>query len=443
MRPLSVVFALTWLGVGAGCSSPDATGPSVITTSDFTLTPSQQWAGGSVEVRSVAFTHLVDGQYRILAGADTLTVTRLDDSTVAVAPPDRGTRTVGFSIVGGNTAALLGSVQFVGFAGVNAPDAQFGGNYEAWPAGTIGATGVLGWVNDSGTGYSGTVATLDLRTGHVTTYSGLGYHGSYGPAPSYLPDVVTTSISTSPAAAVHLSDTHDTLVKIAIPGSARTDYLISPYVEFHTLPHSAYARTSTDSGTTWQTVKDTVYLNSTWQLVLSPTKGSATFINGWSDSGGVVLDASTGLTRYRLTRMREVDAAAFSPDGTVLYVAGSSTGSGIAQSLEAIDAATGVALHVDTLLGGTAVSAVMDPAGPQLFIAVDRPDGTLALNVYDASTLQRTATLHSTATGYDLTRFIQSGASMADRAVYVARSGGMIARFDVLPGSGTLAPGYR
>ncbi|MGH7533818.1 MAG: hypothetical protein ACREL4_11060, partial [Gemmatimonadales bacterium] len=106
-------------------------------------------------------------------------------------------------------------------------------------------------------------------------------------------------------------------------------------------------------------------------------------------------------------------------------------------------AATGAALHVDSLLGGTAISAVIDPAGPQLFVAVDRPDGTLALNVYDATTLQRVATLHSTATGYDLSHFIQSGASTADRAVFVARSGGMIARFDLLPGSGTPAPRHR
>ncbi|MGH7589790.1 MAG: hypothetical protein ACREL2_00005, partial [Gemmatimonadales bacterium] len=349
----------------------------------------------SVQVRSSAFAHLIDGQYHILAGADTLALTRIDDSTMAAAPPDRGSRTVGFSIVGGNTAALLGSVQFFGFGGISEPDAEFEGDFEAWPAGTIGATGVLGWVNDSGTGYSGTVATLDLRTGHVTTYPGLGYHGSYGPAPSYLPDVVTTSIGASPVAAVHLTDTHDTLVKVAIPGFVRTDYLIGPFVEFHTRAHSAYASISTDSGTSWHTAKDTVYLNSTWQLVLSPTKESATLINGWSDSGGVVLDATSGLTRYRLTRMREVDAATFSADGTVLYLAGSSSGPGTAQSLEAIDAATGAALHVDSLLGGTAISAVVDPAGPQLFVAVDRPDGTLALNVYDATTLQRVATLHS------------------------------------------------
>ncbi|HEU5358668.1 MAG TPA: hypothetical protein VFU45_06100 [Gemmatimonadales bacterium] len=405
--------------------------------------PLQQWAGESVHVRSAAFVYLTDGSYHILAGSDTLAVTRIDDSTVAVAPPDAGSRTVAFTITGAGATAHMGSVQFFGFGGIREPDAGFGGDYEAWPAGTIGATGVLGWVNDSGTGYSGSIATLDLRTGHVTTHPGLGYHGSYGPAPGYLPDVVTTSLDVSPVAAVHLGNPHDTLVSIAIPGFPRTDYLIGPFVEFHTQSHSAYARTSTDSGRTWHTVKDTLYLNSTWQLVLSPTKRSATVINGWSDSGGVVLDATSGLTRYRLTRMREVDAAAFSADGTVLYVAGSSTGPGIAQSLEAVDAATGAALHVDSLLGGTAISAVVDPAGPQLFVAVARPDGTLALNVYDATTLRRTATLHSTATGFDLTQFIQSGASMADRAVYVARSGGMIARFDILPRAGQPAPGRR
>lgn len=432
MRTVRSSLGLLGLLVIAGCNNPDATGPSPIATSDFQLAPLQQWAGGSVYVHSPAFKYLTDGQYQILAAGDTLAITRINDSTVAVAPPDLGTRTVGISITGQNTAALLGSVQFFGFAGTREPDADFRGDYEAWPAGTIGATGVLGWINDSGTGYSGTVATLDLRTGHVTTYPGLGYHGSYGPDPTYLTDVITTTIGGSPFVDVHLSDTHDTLTA-AIPGSARTEYLIGPFVEFHTANQSAYARTSTDSGKTWHTVKDTVDLGSTWQLVLAPTKESATVLNGWSDSGGVVLDATLGLTRYRLTRMREVDAAAFSADGTVLYVAGSSIGPGIAQSLEAIDAATGTALHVDSLLGGTAVSAVIDPAGPQLFVAVDRPDGTLALNVYDATTLQRIATLHSTAIGYDLIHFVQSGASMADRAVYVARSGGMIARFDVLP----------
>lgn len=440
MRLRRALAGLTWFGLAVGCNSPDATGPSPIATNDFTLSPLQQWAGGPVQVRSAAFAHLIDGQYHILAGTDTLAVARVDDSTVSVTPPDAGSRTVALTITGSGAMAPLGSVEFFGFGGVSAPDAAFGGDYEAWPAGTIGATGVLGWVNDSGTGYSGSIATLDLRTGHVTTYPGLGYHGSYGPAPSYLPDVVTTSLDASPVAAVRLSNTQDTLRSIAIPGVPRTDYLIGPFVEFHTESHSAYARTSADSGRTWHTVKDTLYLNSTWQLVLSPTKRSATVINGWSDSGGVVLDATSGLTRYRLTRMREVDAAAFSADGTVLYVAGSSRGPGVAQALEALDATTGAALHVDSLLGGTAISAVIDPAGPQLFVAVDRPDGTLALDVYDATTLQRTATLHSPATGYDLSQFTQSGVSMADRAVYVARSGGRIARFDVLPRTGTPAP---
>lgn len=428
----------SWLGllVIAGCNTPDATGPSPIATNDFGLTPLQQWAGGSVYVHSTAFKYLTDGTYHILAGGDTLAVTRIDDSTVAVAPPDLGTRTVGLSIIGQNTAALLGSVQFVGFAGISTPDADFHGDYEAWPAGTVGATGALGWVNDSGTGYSGTVATLDLRTGHVTTYPGLGYHGSYGPAPSYLTDVVTSSIGASLVAAVHLSDTHDTLTS-AIPGAARTDYLIGPFTVFHTASHSAYARISADTGKTWHAVKDTLYVSSIWQLVLSPTKQLATVTNGWSDSGGVVLDATSGLTKFRLARMREVDAAAFSADGAVLYVAG---GDGSTQRLEAIDANTGALLERDTLLGGIAVSATIDPAGPQLLVAVDRLDGTLALNVYDATTLQRTATLHSTITGFDLTQFIRSGASMADRAVYVARSSGSIARFDILPRSGTPAP---
>ncbi|MGB7213266.1 MAG: hypothetical protein WBC97_11655 [Gemmatimonadales bacterium] len=430
-----------------GCNDPDSTGPSPILVSDFVMSPTVQWSGGVVQVRSSAFSHLTTAQFTLLAGTESLVVTRLDDSTVSVTPSDAGTRTVSFRAVAGTDTVSIGSVQFFGFTGMSTLPTPIYSEYSPWPV--LDPTGVLGSTP------AGNVAVADLPSGTVTSY-GLRYSGFDAVGPSYRAGVVTVPGATiTDSSGLWQLGPNSTRLGALPFNSQRYQWEIGPHTWLEGFSESIKPLITLDSGATWQLgvpTQSTYGVTNITRVAYSP-RADRVAITGIfpDDSGAVVIDPATGAWAYHVSGIYEVYDAVFSADGSVLYLAAALTGHIGWSRLFSVDAITGAVLHVAPMPdSATALAVAVDPGTGQvaaLFGDSYIGSTTLGIAVFDPTSLAQTATLRvpagpaqtCPANCYPTALII----SNRDRAAFALLAQDKVVRFDLLPRSGTPALRHR
>lgn len=364
----------------------------------FSVSPATQWSGGGVTVRSSYFSNRTQAPI-IVADGDTLPLTAVDDSTVTTLVPQGPSGPVVFALARGTRTDSLGTVARVGYSGsrtVNFPTLD--GLLVA--ADSAGAPEVFGAISTTLTGYRAQVARLKVVPG-VSQLLDLRQPDKmeYGMAPSITPGVFAVRDSTDTLRMARLVDDVPTVTG-TVPwvgtGTSRQVSLLSTGIWLLTFSHFTRTRTEADSSIIVEVASESPY-----RVFLSPRGDRttlATVVTG-VEGGIPVFDNATGTVAYRLS-FRDIRAAAFSPDGATMYVAGGQQYS--PDSLLAVDAASGT-VQVPRLrlpLGLYAMGLAYRPTGDQLLVgATDtyHPGAptNLYLLVYRASTLELIGTLPS------------------------------------------------
>ncbi len=80
----------------------------------FGVSPTAQWAGGAILIRSQFFDEL-DSLPPVTAAGIEMVVTRVDDSTLSATLPSISTQPAAIEVIDGATSYLVDSVGIVGF----------------------------------------------------------------------------------------------------------------------------------------------------------------------------------------------------------------------------------------------------------------------------------------------------------------------------------------
>ena len=169
---LGVLVALT------ACN--DSTDPG--TPPAFAILPTEQWSGGTVTVRSQAF---ATGNPVVEAEGAALTVARVDDTTITVTLPQRGSGTVALSLARPQGDLAIGSVSVYGFASAaTVPTGMVGQLFTA----RLGGAPMVFGSSPGGSPAEYVLTGINLAAGTAITYDSLiNPGGPYGPSVSYVP----------------------------------------------------------------------------------------------------------------------------------------------------------------------------------------------------------------------------------------------------------------
>ena len=377
--------------VAAACTTSDGTGPSPIVRTPVTITPADQWSGGTIQLHSAAFQNVPDSGFTVFAGTTVLVHHRDSDSTASVILPAAPSGPLEIRISSGGDTVSVGSVNVVGYAGIRVASEQINDGFNTWDRGSPAVLGIAYLGPDTGSGLPPqAVATLDLKSGQVTKYAETASNGlsDYGAAPSFHTDEVTIANGAT-TTVWRLGSTAESLGVVLIPD---TRYLVrfADSTWFWTDNHHGYgANTVTGHNSPM------VGLESSWGWVFSPDRTMVIPLVDATDSGAVVLSAATGAVLRDVPSVSSVTAAAFSPDGAHVFVGGQPRTGG--PLLTAVDRATGTVIGVDSSFAAAdagPIGMAVDSAGGRLFVAVNAGSaGHVELRVYDASTLALIATL--------------------------------------------------
>jgi DNA-binding beta-propeller fold protein YncE len=129
------------------------------------------------------------------------------------------------------------------------------------------------------------------------------------------------------------------------------------------------------------------------RVVFSPSGSHVALAMAWSPAGRVpVLNPATGDTAYTLS-LQNAEGVAFSGQSDRLFVGSVAPGTGSPDSLVAVSATSGARLAQTALPPGfTGATLATDPAYERVYQVADS-SGTLALFVYDGTTLARVGRL--------------------------------------------------
>lgn len=363
----------------AGCSDPSE--PAL---PDFQVTPTTQWSGGAITIRSSYFA----GRHQapvLVAGEDTLWATPIDDSTVSAVLPLGPSQSVVISVVTGTASDSIGSVQRVGFSQKRTvTPALFG---ELLATDSSGAPFVLGGALNGGERHPivrlrvvpGSAQLLPLRQPSET---------QYGFAPSVIPGAFTVRDSTdSIRLATLLVDVPAIVDSMHGWGTGFTRQVALLKTNQWLVTQSHWTDVRYDTGG----VSALVQTESPWALYMSPRGDRttmATVVNGLNSPGIPVWNNSTGDVAYYMPLLSS-ETAAFSPDGNTLYMVGGYQYS--ADTLVAVNATTGTLLVPKVKLPdgwqGMGV-AYRDAAGGGQLLVGAATASSLVLLVYRASTLE-------------------------------------------------------
>lgn len=351
----------------------------------FVVAPGTQWSGGALTLRSPYFVDR-DPLPVVTAGAETLAVSRLDDSTLATTVPLGPSGPVTLSLARGSRRDSVATVQRVGFSGKRTvTPALFG---ELLATDSAGTPFVLG---GSFTGTANREPIVRLRvvqgTSQVFTLRQPS-NTQYGMAPSIIPGAFTVRDATdSIRLATLLTDAPAIIDSMHGWGTGFTRQvsLVNPGAWLVTQSHNTFVRYDTGGAPTL------VPTESPWAVYMSPRGDRttlATVVAQVVDGGVPVWDNATGSVSYRLPLL-STEAAAFSTNGNTLFVAGGNQYRG--DTLVAVDATMGASLLPRVALPNgmhaMALAYRSSVGGGQLLVGAATPS-SLALLVYRATTLE-------------------------------------------------------
>lgn len=333
-----------------GCNNATNPGDPPVSS----ITPGTQWSGGEIALTSTAIDPATLPV--IVAGVETLTVSRVDDSTVSVRLPLGGSGAVTLELAQGTKRIAVGGVQRVGFSAYNEIGPVF--QLEVTTAMVGGAPVVFG--NQPAGGGSPQLQMLDLAALQMTqipSYRAL----YYGLGPTFETNkflMLDSQVTRGVWQLAPLPPALDTAVTPPfMGGSVLSGARLSDTVYLSITATSIYTSRVIFSGV------------SGFAAFLSPTLNVATVAAGGVFQGVPVFDAATGDTLYTLgpTR-RNAQWATFSPDGSTLYFL-IGTQLNHADSLLAVTATTGQPIQALKLHGtGRGWNLAADPVKPLLYV---------------------------------------------------------------------------
>ncbi len=396
-------LAVGLLVLVVACSDPtNPSAPPVVG-----ISPTVQWSGGEVVIQGRG----LQGSPTIVVGAETLTVSRLNDSTLSVRLPILPSGHAVLQSVQGHRLDSLGSVQIVGFRerrnvalgiygvlvnSVSGGDPVVVG--QAWP-----------WLPDAA------VAAVNLTDGQETIYPSVKAPGGY----------YGVGLSHRSADEFILTDSAGTVgIWHLWPAMVRLDtvpFALSPLRQVALLSDSIWLLTSSHYSVTRTETRTIVPLfalptESPWQIFISPTKDRATLATVGGVGGAPVFDPLSGDTSYMIHGFSNVGWAGFSPDGSRLAVVGGRA-YGYDDSLLVVRASDGQPVVSARLpVGVVPMTLAYDPVKPLLFVGAQR-DSLPSVLIYDSNTLALLGELAGNDCGQDYCHFTGwSGAMAVDRS---------------------------
>lgn len=347
-----------------------------------TITPNSVWAGATVTLRSEAF-KVADLEALGLSLDDVaLTPVVVDDTTLQVVIPSAtmaGAHYLHTALSGAPES--LGGMEVYGWSGATSGATPINTDVVLWPVDV--PTGVL-----VGSGASGRVPTYipaDAE-GSVISYSGLEVNDGYGISTSYTPGVMIDR--TGLVAQLHELDSGWVLLD-TVSAHSRNLYELSPGVWLQTGSHYSDVYNDTIPGS------DTVLTTeSPWLLVRNAASNRATFVISAATPALPILSATTGMVTASVSGVVGSVAAAFSPDGSDLFLAGGPSWAGPLSILR-VDPTTGAILAKDSVhVGGYALAT--HGSLPDLVFELDQAaDHTWLLRIRNADDLSIVAELGS------------------------------------------------
>ena len=414
------VFALAL----AGCE--DSADPVPTPLPEFAISPTAQWAGGTVLVRSHFFEGL-DSLPPVTAAGVAMVTVRVDDSTVSATLPSIPTQSALIEVIDGVTTYPVGSVGIVGFRGYWVTNPTAFGN-PVLIRSTGGPFGLAGIVPQPSGGAVGLVALEQHRV-------------------ILAPGVQPVDAGPLRAVGVTFDSSRYILRNSAgtiaewrlIPGPTLVDtvpsFLQSPFARIIVrLSNGVWLNTHNHSTDVIRSGLPTisVQIEDPHHFTLSVAADRAIANGGYSGPGAVVFRMSTGDTLYRVPASW-VSGAAFTADGSTLFVASSIQGG---------------AIVVVRASDGTVLSQVPVPANvfEILGLALARNESRLLVAVqvgfapevlvYDAGTLALLGRLESPPESASNVGGWLDADIIADDAsatAYVMGAGGYVWEFDLLP----------
>jgi hypothetical protein len=421
--PASILLA----AVLAGCSSSEPNPPS------FAVSPSQQWSGGTLTVRSSLFSGGA-ALPTVTAAGVVMAVARVNDTTItATLPSDLPTQSAPITIVVGSKHYEVGPVDVIGFRFRTqaTPGFLWEPLIRTSPSGPVAVAGL--YTQPAG----GAISIVDLRTGVTQVETGVQppqWASAHGVGASFQPGHLILRDSTGALGDWQFQPTltyADTVPSVIF---SRQVARLADQVWLFSSNHMSTVRRSGASDIL-------VSQEDPWDLHLSPAADRA-LQNSWVTSigGTPVFQLSTGDTVFRLGI--GVHGAAFSADGTKLFVAG--LGNSTAYGLWILDAATGTPLHQISLpfsANSTRLAGVgINSSETTLFVGA-LEDSVPEVLVYDAGTLDflgRMAASSSTACVSCLLMLPDGGILTVDDStgtIFLVVQGepALIWQFDLLP----------
>lgn len=369
VKPL---VALGALALGIGCegspSSPEDVDPDLISP-----VPSSQWAGGTVEATHASFAVELPV---VVAGAETLAVALVADSTVRVTLPAHTSGALVLAFHRGPLPVGQGTVEVHGLVRARLINGTLG--YEPLVPESLRP---VRFVAEGAASSSLTV--LDPSTEQVSTVSGIGpVQVGFGILPSYQANRFVVRDSTGALGAWTLWPAPALQGSSPLPRTfPRHVTQLADTIWFTT--YSNFVTVTTSAGT----ILSGTFVSDPLRLVRSPAGDRFALVMRDAVGGRVpVFAAATGDTAYTLP-LAHVDGAAFSTTGDRMYLSARPTLFGGLDSVHSYQPGTGQRLASAPLLAGYHGSALeMDPAGTALYEVADS-SGTAALLVFDPVTL--------------------------------------------------------
>lgn len=416
MRCASLLVLTVFL---AGCNDSTEPAPAPPT---FAVTPSIQWAGGEIQIRSASFKGL-DSLPEVTASGEPMTVVRLDDSTLAATLPGLASQESEIAVVRDGAARILDTVRVVGFSTYWVTNPTAFGNPVLIHS-TGGPFGIAGIVPEPAMGATAVVA-LDQR---ITLPAS-------GVAPVDAASLRAVGVTFDSSRYI-LRDSAGVIAEWRLlPGPTLVDtvpsFLQSPLARIIVrLSDSVWLNTHNHSTDVIRTGRPTyaVTLEDPHHFTLSVAADRAISNGGYPQPGAVVFQMSTGDTLYRVPA-GWVSGAAFTADGSRLFVGTS--------QIVVVKADDGTVLNQIPLPVNVfdVLGLALARNDTRLLVAIQE-GSTPTILVYDAGTLALLGRLASPLEAASNVGGWLDADVIADDATntaYVMGAGGYVWEFDLMP----------
>lgn len=380
-RPAPAPAVAVALLLVAACSDPTQPFPRA----SFSVSPAAQWSGGVVTVRSGYFIGRTPLP-AILAMGETLSVARVDDSTVAVTMPRVRTGIVDVSVAHDGAQDSVAAVQLYGFREKRMTAPGLAG--ELLVADSGGHPIVLG-NTDAPVAQYAPIGRIDLVSGTGVTLTGV-YGPStvqYGLAPSTPNGAFAVRDSTDSVRLAALLTWPAPALVATVPfvgtGQVRQVTQLSAGLWLFTQSHTTFTRAEADPCCTPRFSTPT---ESPWAVFLSPRGDRATLATMVVGGGVPVFDNTSGDTAFTLP-FEATEGVVFSTSGDILYAVGGAIN--VPDTLLRVDATDGHAVAGKVRLPDGFISFALGYStggGGRILVAAANAL-VLALLVYDAATL--------------------------------------------------------